>query len=102
MIYAYELPAYEGEYVRWDKLIPHDRHDDRKIYCNVDFLRKALGCFVQSKNNVICISIPQDPLKVIALSNMDEQAIVSPVRITDGNKDKYAIKNLYCEVNNDD
>ena len=102
LIYAYELPVDEGAYIKWAYIIPHERQGDRTIYCLPANLLKALECFKGNANMPICISIPKDKANTIAISRQDEQAIVLPVRINDGSYDRYAIKNLYCEVSDDD
>ena len=93
LIYAYELPEYEGAYLNWEPIMPYNRQGDRKIFCTAKQLRRALDSFPQTAYDALCISIPDDPIKPIALSNIDTQAIVLPVRVN-GDHDDYALKNM--------
>lgn len=81
LIYAYELPKFEGPYFDWGTIID-DREED-VIHCNAHNLRNALAATVYADDGIISISIPKDRIKPIRIAANDVQAIVLPVRMCD-------------------
>ena len=94
-MYSYELPVSQSAYFDWENVMPHDRKGDRKILCSVRTILRALECFRDKSDSIVCISIPEKPEKPIALSNPDAQAIALPMRLHRGDWEDWAMKNWY-------
>lgn len=96
LIYAYELPGIKGDFFNWEKVVPYDRQGDRRIFCNVNLLKKALECFKGDTNPAMCISVPENPIQPIVLYTPEEQAVVLVQRVGEQLADKYKVRNMYA------
>lgn len=81
LIYAYELPKFEGAYVDWGKIV-NARVED-VIHLEAKRLRNALAATACADDGIISISVPKDRAKPVHIAAHDVQALVLPVRITD-------------------
>lgn len=96
LIYAYELPGIKGDFFNWEKVVPYDRQGDRRIFCNVNLLKKALECFKGHTNPAMCISVPENPIQPIVLYTPEEQAVVLVQRVGESHANKYKVRNMYA------
>lgn len=98
LIYAYEVPKCDDEYIDWRKIVDDERAE-HVIYCNASNLRNVLEATRYSNDQVISISIPDDKLKPIRIASKDAQMIVLPIRVlSEKEKDVRKFENWYKET----